>query len=226
MAHYSFRSNMNNDVVGHFFRFGIKWNIRSSAFAPGKNRTFIFLLLESFAFLKPAIIESRVTNVVPFLHSSGGLVSSISDGFDRDALFLSSSLSACANTGWGIAISLFFSCDTVLFSLRVAFHQCFLSKLIFRWDRNFRCFSELLFLWLLLVIINNRSKTDFCCSLLGVHFAVRGLDLRSNLSNWFIIVVPGALGCSFLGGSWAGLGEILRGILTSVTGPWNFWIYY
>ena len=120
MAHYSFRPNMNNDVVGLFFRFGIKWNIRSSAFAPGKNRTFIFLLLESFASLKPAIIESRVTNVVPFLHSSGSLVGSISDGFDRDALFLSSSVSACANTSWGITISLYSS---------VAIPCCFLWEL-------------------------------------------------------------------------------------------------
>ena len=64
------RPYMNNDVIGLFFRFWIKWNIRSSVFAPGKNRTFIFLLLDSFASLKPATIESPVINVVPFLHSS------------------------------------------------------------------------------------------------------------------------------------------------------------
>ena len=98
------RPNMNNDVVGVFFRFGIKWNIRSSVFAPGKNRTFIFLLLDSFASLKPAIIESPVIKVVPFLHSSDCLGGS--DGFDRDAIFLTL---VCANTGWVIIISLFSS---------------------------------------------------------------------------------------------------------------------
>ena len=67
---------MNNDVAG------------SSAFAPGKNRTFIFLLLDSFASLKPAIIESPVIKVVPLLHYSDCLGDSISDGFNRDALLL------------------------------------------------------------------------------------------------------------------------------------------
>ena len=89
------RPKMNNDVAGLFFRFGIKWNIRSSVFAPGKNGTFIFLLLESFASLKPAIMESSVIKVVPFLHSSGCLGGSISDGFDCDVLFLASSVSVC-----------------------------------------------------------------------------------------------------------------------------------
>ena len=81
------RPNMNNDVAGTFFRFGIKWNIRSSVFTPGKNRTFIFFLLESFASLKPPIIDSPIINVVPFLHFSDCLGGSIFDGFDRDALF-------------------------------------------------------------------------------------------------------------------------------------------
>ena len=113
------RPNMDNDVVGVFFRFGIKWNIRSSVFAPGKNRTFIFLLLDSFASLKPAIIESPVIKVVPFLHSSDCLGGSISDGFDRDALFLTSSVCVYANTGWGITISLFSSVVIACSSLSV-----------------------------------------------------------------------------------------------------------
>ena len=113
------RPNMDNDVVGVFFRFGIKWNIRSSVFAPGKNRTFIFLLLDTFASLKPAIIESPVIKVVPFLHSSDCLGGSISDGFDRDALFLTSSVCVYANTGWGITISLFSSVVIACSSLSV-----------------------------------------------------------------------------------------------------------
>ena len=113
------RPSMN--VVELFFRFGIKWNV----FAKGKNRTFIFLLFESFVSLKPAITESPVINVVPLLHSSDCLCGSISDGFDHDALFLASSVCVCANTGWGITISLFssvaipFSSLSVLLSARV-----------------------------------------------------------------------------------------------------------
>ena len=61
----------------------------------------------SFASLKLAIIESPVINVVPFLHSSDCLGGLISDGFDRDALFLASSVCVCANAGWAITISLF-----------------------------------------------------------------------------------------------------------------------
>ena len=71
---------MNNDVVRLFFRFGIKRSIRSSVFAPGKNRTIIFFLLESFASLKPAI--------KPCLHSSDNSGGSVSDGFDSDTLIL------------------------------------------------------------------------------------------------------------------------------------------
>ena len=127
------RPNMDNDVVGVFFRFGIKWNIRSSVFAPGKNRTFIFLLLDSFASLKPAIIESPVIKVVPFLHSSDCLGGSISDGFDRDALFLTSSVCVCANTGWGITISLFSSVVIPCSSLSVLL----LFKLIFFFKQFF-----------------------------------------------------------------------------------------
>ena len=48
-----------------------------------------------------------VINVVPFLHPSDCLGGSISDGFDRDVLFLASSVCVCANTGWRISISLF-----------------------------------------------------------------------------------------------------------------------
>ena len=113
------RPNMDNDVVGVFFRFGIKWNIRSSVFAPGKNRTFIFLLLDSFASLKPAIIEFPVVKVVPFRHSSDCLGGSISDGFDRGELFLTSSVCVCGNTGWGITISLFSLVAIPCFSLPV-----------------------------------------------------------------------------------------------------------
>ena len=47
--------------------------------------------------------------MVPFRHSSDWLGGSISDGFDRDALFLTSSVCVCANTGWEITISLFSS---------------------------------------------------------------------------------------------------------------------
>ena len=56
------------------------------------DRTFIFLLLDSFASLKPAVIESPLIKVVPFLHSSDCLGDSISDGFNRDVLFLTSSV--------------------------------------------------------------------------------------------------------------------------------------
>ena len=113
------RPNINNDIVEVSFRFGIKLKIRSSVFMPGKNRTFIFLLLDSFASLKPAIIESPVIKVVPFLHSSDCLGGSISDGFDRDALFLTSSVCVYANTGWGITISLFSSVVIACSSLSV-----------------------------------------------------------------------------------------------------------
>ena len=89
------RPKMNNDVVGLFVRFGIKWNIRSSVFARGKNGTFIFLLLKSFASLKPTIMKSPVIKMVPFLHSSGCVGGSILDGFDCDSLFLASSVSVC-----------------------------------------------------------------------------------------------------------------------------------
>ena len=83
------RPNMNIDIVGLFFRFWVKWNIRSSGFAPGKSRTFIFLLPESFASFKPAIAESPVINMVPFLHFSDCLGGSILDRLDRDMLVLS-----------------------------------------------------------------------------------------------------------------------------------------
>ena len=99
--------NMNNDVARFFFRFEIKWNIRYSVFVPGKNWTFIFLLLESFTSVTPAITESSVINVIAFLQSSDCLAGSISDGFDRDTLFLASSVFVLANTGWAITISLF-----------------------------------------------------------------------------------------------------------------------
>ena len=88
--------NINNDVVGLFFRFRIKWNIRSSVF----DRTCIFLLLESFASLKPAVMEDPVINVVLFLHSSDYLGGSISNGFDTDLLILALSVSVYANSGW------------------------------------------------------------------------------------------------------------------------------
>ena len=107
MAHHS--SQYEKWCFRAFLRFGIKWNIRSPVFAPGKNRTFIFLLLENFASLRPAIIESHVINVVPFLHSSDCSGGSISDEMDRDALFLASLVYVSANTGWGTKISLFFS---------------------------------------------------------------------------------------------------------------------
>ena len=64
---YITRPNMNNDAVWIFLDLGLGEILD---FAPGKNRTFIFLLLLSFASLKPAIIESLAINVVPFLHSS------------------------------------------------------------------------------------------------------------------------------------------------------------
>ena len=67
---------------------------------------FIFLLLESFVFPQTCCNESIVINVVPFLHSSDCLGGAISGGFNRDALFLASSLSAVANIGWDITISL------------------------------------------------------------------------------------------------------------------------
>ena len=101
------RPNMNNDVARFVFGVGIKLNIRYSVFVPGKNWTFIFLSLESFASLTPAITESSVINLIPFLQSSDCLAGSISDGFDRDALFLASSVFVFANTGWAITISLF-----------------------------------------------------------------------------------------------------------------------
>ena len=117
-----------NDVVELFFRFGIKRNV----FAKGKNRTFIFLLLQSFVSLKPAITESPVINVVHLLHSSDCLCGSISDGFDHDALFLASSVCVCANTGWGITISLFSSVAIPCSSLSVLpSDSVFLFKLIF-----------------------------------------------------------------------------------------------
>ena len=127
---------MNNGLVGVFFRFGIKWNIRSSVFAPGKNRTFI-LLLDTFAYLKPAIIESPVIKVVPFLHSSDCLGGSISDGFDRDALLLTSSVCLCANTGWGITISLFSSVEIPCSSLSVLLSA---SNFCLNWSFFSNCF--------------------------------------------------------------------------------------
>ena len=181
---------MNNDVVGLFFKFEIKWNIRSSVSAQGKNRTFIFLLLEGFASLKPAIIESPVINVVPLL--------------------LSSSVCMCANIGWGITISLLssfaipcsslsvlLSASVFLFKLIFFFFNCFsfsvlsllvvvpsmqksvkssfmggtcsFISLLFSFYGKLAIgfsgvFSELLFFWLLLVIINDRSKTEFSLS--------------------------------------------------------------
>ena len=89
--------DMNNDIVGLLFRFGIKWSINSFVFASGKNSIYIFLLLESFAYLKRAIIESLVINVVPYLHSPDYLSCSISDGFDNNVLFLASLVSVCVS---------------------------------------------------------------------------------------------------------------------------------
>ena len=168
------------------------------------------MLLDSFASLKPAIIESPVVKVVPFLHSSDCLGGSVSDWFDRDALFLTSSVCVCANTGWGITISLFSSVVIPCSSLSVLLSaSVFLFKLIFFFFNCFSfsvlsllvvvpsmqksvkssfmggtcsfisllfsfygklgigfsgVFSELLFFWLLLVIINDRSKTEFSLS--------------------------------------------------------------
>ena len=69
-------------LSGFLLRYGIRWNIRSSVFAPGRKRTFTFLFLDSLASLNPAIMESPTIKVVPFFHSpvdwSGGL---FSDGF-------------------------------------------------------------------------------------------------------------------------------------------------
>ena len=85
------RPNMNNDVVGIFLNLGLS-ETDLLFLRQEKNCTFVFLL-ESFAFLKPAIIESPVINAVPFLHSSDCLGGSNSDGFDSDALILASSVS-------------------------------------------------------------------------------------------------------------------------------------
>ena len=90
------------------------------------------LLLESFDSLKPAIVESPVINGVPFLHSSECLGGSILDGFDRDELFLASSVSVCASAGWGITISLFSSVAIPCSSFSVLLSAgVFLFKLIF-----------------------------------------------------------------------------------------------
>ena len=227
------RLNMNNNVAGLFFRFGIKWNIRSSVFAPGKTRTFIFLLLESFAFLKPAIIESPVMNVVPFLHSSDCLGGSILDGFSRDALFLTSSVCVCAITDWGITISLFspvaipccslsvllsdsvfclnwsflnyFSFSVLSVLIAVSSIQksvtssfvggtCSFISLLYSFDgklgkRFSGVFSELLFFWLLVAIINDYRKTDFPLS--------SSLKKCTSLSNKVVIIVPRTLDSFF-----------------------------
>ena len=130
---------MNNDVVGLSFRFEIKWNIRSSVSALGKNRTFIFFLLEGFASLKPAIIESPVINVVPFIYSSACLDGSILDGFDGDALFLASSVCVCDNTGWGITTWLFYSVAIPCSSLSVLFSASVLNCFPFLCVLTFSC---------------------------------------------------------------------------------------
>ena len=56
-------------LSGFLLRYGMRWNIRSSVFAPGRKRTFTFLFLDSLASLNPEIMESPKIKVVPFFHS-------------------------------------------------------------------------------------------------------------------------------------------------------------
>ena len=55
-------------LPGSLLRYGIRWNIRSSAFAPGRKRIFTFLFPNSLASLNSEIMESPTIKVVPFFH--------------------------------------------------------------------------------------------------------------------------------------------------------------
>ena len=50
--------------------YGIRWNIRSSIFAPDRKRTFAFLFLDSLASLNPEIMEFPTVKVAPFFYSA------------------------------------------------------------------------------------------------------------------------------------------------------------
>ena len=150
-----------------------------------KNRTFIFLLLDSFASLKPGIIESPVIIVVPFRHSSDCLGGSILDGFDRDALFLTLSVCVCTNTGWGITTSLFCSVAIPCFSLSVL-----LSASVFCLNWSFsNCFSFSVFS--LLVAVPSMQKSVMSSFMGGTCFFIKLLfSFDGKLGTRFSGVFP------------------------------------
>ena len=110
------RPNMNNDVVGLFFRFVIKRNIRFCFCARKKSHLY---LLVAWEFRFPQTCYRWIScyergTFSPSSHCLGGL---ISDGFDCDVLFLASSVCMYGDTGWGITISLFSSVAILYSSL-------------------------------------------------------------------------------------------------------------